>query len=932
MASRHPYYRKTRPTRTYPALADADGVAIHLEPPAQSGADLVTRAARGFDYRAAAAISAATGMAGSGDAGPPRIWPDIFSLSSDRTHPHEPWYVDRDLLEFKWYDGKAPTIYLLRSKCLAVLAYADYFPKLDARGRGLRAMVSRAILAASPGWCGSFGPGVDGASSLGDSEGNYDLTQMFLIPMVYRHYDDLTPAARELLITQLLARGRAHRPRVDDTFTSGINPVDWRRAGFVSPGGYKTDIDETENHVLMIVTARYLTNQLLYPRDRNPDFDNLRNGGKGRPSCRALLLTLLHRIINGDFSEYNAKSYQSETRWALLNLCSYAYDHEIRLGARMVLDYISAHVAVSGNDLRRLLPFRRRNEKLNVTHTDRGYMANGLRDWQDGADPMSNYYAMQTGHLRAYAARLQGSFTINDIGGDLAIEVLSEYRLPPLIHDLFIDDSHRRFFQRLHRTPRDELGGNRNCDNMEIFAGSPSYLICAGGAPARWALDPGLAAVIDGASVAQQLGVAVTTSFIPTAMPVIQALDVIQLGEFSKQFTHPVVWKILGEEVATTNSVSMKGIANYGVAPDFACGHQVWLPSWINAHNAVDRNGATVDPRSSSGFCFVTMASTDAGARRLQPGFYLAIYQQSPGGLTAIEAHDTWRDPDLTFADFRAGVLHRNANLTLVSNVTTAYTTTAFNVMEFAVWREGDRDPAAGSGAEVSNVFFNNQSSPDARSGADRVTAQLVRGTVMNTTADAVVRITNPARDGALTLDFADQNHPQRHDNDAGVFEVAGFHNEVWVDFEYAGPSEGDVCRPFASINAAADVVADNGVLRIIPGASMTRGVIGDSRRFTLMAPAGGVTLGGPVRFPLDDAVGGGEISNHDIWVQLGWQANFIPRAPDTSNSILDAIRTVDQGGTVHIEPGLSRERGRFGVGKRCILSAPIGGVRIGVR
>jgi len=642
---------------------------------------------------------------------------------------------------------------------------------------------------------------------------------------------------------------------------------------------------------------------------------------------------LLRRIINGDFSEYNAKSYQSETRWALLNLCTYAYDHEVRLGARMVLDYVSAHVAVSSSDLRRLLPFRRRNEKLNSAHTERGFMANGIRDWQDGADPMSNYYAMQTGNLRAYAdAAKPGAFTINDTGGDLAIEVLSDYRLPPLIYDLFVNDKQRRFFQRLHRTEHAELGGNRNCDNMEIFAGSPSYLITAGGAPARWALDPGILAVIDGESVAQELGVAVTTSFIPTGLPVIHALDVIQFGEFSKQFVVSTEWDLFGQKVTTTNAVIRKGIDNYGVAPDFACGHQVWLPSWINEQVTVDRAGVPVEPRLVSGFCFVTMASGDLEKRRSGPGFYLAIYQQSPGGLAVMEAHDTWRQSELSFADFRQGVLRRNTNLQLQSNVTAVYTTTMLNIMEFVVWREGDRDPQAGSGAQVLSVAFNNHSSTDALSGADRITAQLVHGNVMNSPAASVVTITNPQRAGALVLDFADETHPRRHDSGTGEFEVAGFHNEVWLDFDYVGPSEGDVCRPFNTVAGASEAVAEGGVVRVVPGATSTRGVIGAGKDFTVVAPAGGVTIGGPAQFPLPDPDAAAGISNHDVWVQLGWQANFIPRAPDLFNSILDAIQTVDDGGVVNIEPGVSRERGLFGVGKRCVLVAPIGGVSIGVR
>ena len=37
----------------------------------------------------------------------------------------------------------------------------------------------------------SFGPGVDGATSLGQ-EGNYDMTQTHLIPLAYSYYDELS--------------------------------------------------------------------------------------------------------------------------------------------------------------------------------------------------------------------------------------------------------------------------------------------------------------------------------------------------------------------------------------------------------------------------------------------------------------------------------------------------------------------------------------------------------------------------------------------------------------------------------------------------------------------------------------------------------------------------------------------------------------------
>jgi hypothetical protein len=87
----------------------------------------------------------------------------------------------------------------------------------------------------------------------------------------------LTPDAREHLITSLLAGGTVYGPGNEDSHTCGFFLETWSRAGMISPLGYKKSIGETENHILMIMTARYLTNQLLYQRAPQLWFDNRRN-------------------------------------------------------------------------------------------------------------------------------------------------------------------------------------------------------------------------------------------------------------------------------------------------------------------------------------------------------------------------------------------------------------------------------------------------------------------------------------------------------------------------------------------------------------------------------------------------------------------------------------------------------------------------------
>jgi hypothetical protein len=122
-------------------------------------------------------------------------------------------------------------------------------------------------------------------------------------------------------------------------------------------------------------------------------------------------------------------------------------------------------------------------------------------------------------------------------------------------------------------------------------------------------------------------------------------------------------------------------------------------------------------------------------------------------------------------------------------------------------------------------------------------TNPFLSGTVMKSTADAVVEITNPGLNTKLTLDMRDLWHPTRI-SETGEVEKAGSNHEVWVDFDWSGPSEGDFYRPFTTIAAATAAVADGGVIKIVPGHTPERTTIGGGKRMKLVAPIGGVIIG----------------------------------------------------------------------------------------
>ena len=835
----HPYYRRRPPVhdkteKDFNSTCAIDLSAVMLPSFPDNPGDLAAYN-RLFDARAAAIVHRSA--LGRPDCKPVPEFQELIS--------------HKDLLDHVDYEDAAPAVDLMRGKALAAMAYADFFPQTK---RQLRGLVNRAIYDAGPGWSGTIGPGQDNFNDLvigKKREGNYDMTQMYLIPLAYRYYDELTPESREKLVRVLLAQGRVHRINRPESLTSGRTPDDWARAGVITPLAVThKSIGETENHIMMILTARYLTNQLLYPRDPDVRHDNRRNGSDPHSNTTDVILSLLRNILRGDFSEYNAKNYQTETRFALLNLATYAYDKEVRLGARMVLDYISARYAVTSNDLRRMLPFRRRNEHPKVSILGKwgvpdcpnvpvpqgcspdpgpapydGIMDVGLLDWVLGADPLTMNFALQAGNTRAleepfircspphkdhgcqrYPVRGIPKSIAHD-GGEPSIEALTDYRLPPSIHDLIVNDPKRRFYQKLHRISRpEETGGNRNCDNWEINAGSSSYLITAGGSPCDYAVNPRFAGILF-TDETQQKGVAVTTSFMPTGksadVQIHDASNLIQFSNFSDD---------------------REGVANYGVGPDIAFGHAMYLPKWVT-----DQTG----PLPERGFVFV---NKNKGPKL--PGFYLAIFHDHGFGL--LEAFDTWRNDKVTFDQFKTAVLNSNRDFKLENNVETEYVTQANHRVRLVIWNNGERLDVE-NGAQVLGIRYGQREPNDQIGDAGNDTSKFLNGTILNNPREAVVEIHNPHLGTTIVLDMNDRWNPKRTAED-GTVEYGGSNNEVWVDFDWVHQSEGDFYRPFKTLSAAVDGVARGGTLKIMPGSIREPIVIRKPMR--LVAPIGGVVIG----------------------------------------------------------------------------------------
>jgi len=311
-------------------------------------------------------------------------------------------------------------------------------------------------------------------------------------------------------------------------------------------------------------------------------------------------------------------------------------------------------------------------------------------------------------------------------------------------------------------------------------------------------------------------------------LKIINAYALIQFSSFSD---------------STDPFTRLSGAWNYGVAPDFACGHQIHLPDWVIRLRGTPRYMYVPERNFTFIDCGTPLSFAPINKPTDRPGFFLAIYQEN--GFALLEAFDTWgkwlyRD-HMTFADFQADVLKRTNGLSLRNNVETHYRTWNGNEFDFVIWNDGLRHGAV-AGAEVMNFKYGDRDLRDAFGDAGNVSNKFLNGTVMNSKNDAVVEITNQDLGTKITLDMSDLLHPKRI-SETGELEQAGFDNEVWLDFDWKGLSQGDACQPFNTIAGAAAAVAENGVVKIIPGQSNERITFG-GKRMKLIAPLGSVTIG----------------------------------------------------------------------------------------
>lgn len=279
-------------------------------------------------------------------------------------------------------------------------------------------------------------------------------------------------------------------------------------------------IEETENHLLMQNSSRYLKNKLmmaeLSQQGHREEFDII---AELNEDLRIWLLKRMERIAEEDFVEYNSKPYGRLSHFSLLNLIDFACDiqWEYDLSAQMqqadascddkdravvtaaaaVFDLSAAKAAVGSLNGRRLIPYRRL-----VVENKKYYDGRPLTELGQGADTMIAALQVWTGQMRFAPLGKAKPHTF----GQLVFYSTSRYRPDAMILDIAVDKATPRQQQYRHAT-------------REAYVSGDGWLITAGGTDERAAQGltlPG--ATIYAFSPTDDRGVGVPTTLMTDAV------------------------------------------------------------------------------------------------------------------------------------------------------------------------------------------------------------------------------------------------------------------------------------------------------------------------------------------------------------------------------------------------------------------------------
>lgn len=273
--------------------------------------------------------------------------------------------------------------------------------------------------------------GSTGTSGLVNPYGDYDFAEnlwTYLVWYFKNQPDILLPQTAKHIIDHLIIdNGNEPEKRAPNTL------------GFLR---------ETENHILMKETSRYLKNQWLFEQYNNPKNNNKTNG------MEDFMIHHLEEILKTGFYEFNSNPYISYTFEALHVLYNYTASPKIESLCKQIMDAENYQYALGSYQLKKYGPFRRRLSRESVTALD-GDRHNTLIKIQ-----LSKYYN-----------EYKEEFKLNCCFDKSLVHLTSKYILPQYIVEI-IKHKPETYYAKI---------GHGIKSSPEIYYGNSNYLISAGG-------------------------------------------------------------------------------------------------------------------------------------------------------------------------------------------------------------------------------------------------------------------------------------------------------------------------------------------------------------------------------------------------------------------------------------------------------------------
>ena len=512
-------------------------------------------------------------------------------------------------------------------------------------------------------------------------------------------------------------------------------------------------IPETENHLLMINTSKYLKNQIII--NEVPDSDGTNRYRKDQAAVKDWLMVKMQSILKNDLVEYNSRPYNRYSTMAIQNIADFADDDDLRMGARIVLDYLHAKFVVGSQQGRRFLPFRRKREAMAGFIDVDAPNNNGLFDLIHAGDHQIGLNLFYAGQLD----QMRDDFVSFGAGGQDIFAVTSGYQPADFVLDLAFDKS-TPLFQRIHHA------------SAEIYSSGMGFLISAGGMTTDYAYS------FAGLGKDDDKGVAMpTTLFLPksaTDEPVDKNKPSVSRTTLNELI------RIDGMRTAKPND-NPSYDQNVCVWDGFACGVNIVIPPSSPDDPGAGFTTATV-LSAEGGPCRTTVAagpgatwsfidSRRCPAYHHAPRTFTVIYRQDcPAG--ALHCEDNFgffevvdASPSDDFAHFMAKVIADNPpGFFKISfsvdgpEMNGTYRSARGQVIWCQAFESATRKPRI---IAVDGVPQKDWSSWSFAEGSSAL--KPVVKTPIIATGDGLVTITNTRLNKTLELDFRDKDHPHRN-------------------------------------------------------------------------------------------------------------------------------------------------------------------------